>query len=139
MKVFFDTNVYVAEALLGETAEALIEATQQASWRIVANTYVLDEASRVLVEQLGFSARFAMLTRQRIGRRAETVEPSVSRHKVPDDRKDNPILQSAIAAGCDYLVTNDRHLLTLSPYEGLRIVSMTEYHHLLIAEGHLVG
>ena len=27
MKVFFDTNVYVAEALLGETAERLIEAT----------------------------------------------------------------------------------------------------------------
>ena len=34
MKVFFDTNVYVAEALLGQVAEQLIEATEQASWRI---------------------------------------------------------------------------------------------------------
>jgi hypothetical protein len=27
MKVFFDTNVYVAEALLGQAAEELLEAT----------------------------------------------------------------------------------------------------------------
>ena len=137
MKVFFDTNVYVAEALLGETAEALIEATQRANWRIVTNTYVLAEVHRVLIESLGFPVRFAVLTRQRVGRRAGTVEPITSRHRVPDDPKDNPILQSALAAGCDYLVTNDRHLLVLNPYEGLRIVSMTEYYDLLRTEGHL--
>jgi hypothetical protein len=31
MKIFFDTNVYVAEALLGETAEEMLAATEQAS------------------------------------------------------------------------------------------------------------
>ncbi len=30
MKVFFDTNVYVAEALLGEGAEAMVAATVRA-------------------------------------------------------------------------------------------------------------
>jgi len=33
MKVFFDTNVYVAEALLGSAAERMVEATSNASWR----------------------------------------------------------------------------------------------------------
>ena len=137
MKVFFDTNVYVAEALLGETAEALVQATQRANWRIVTNTHVLDEMRRVLTEYFGFPVRFASLTRHRIGRRADVVEPTTSRHIVPDDPRDNPILQSALSAGCDYLVTNDRHLLALNPYEGLRIVSMTEYRDLLVTEGHL--
>jgi hypothetical protein len=31
MKVFFDTNVYIGEALLGEAAEALLSATVKAS------------------------------------------------------------------------------------------------------------
>jgi hypothetical protein len=31
MKVFFDTNVYVAEAILGQAAERLIEATDRAA------------------------------------------------------------------------------------------------------------
>ena len=39
MKVFFDTNVYVAEALLGQAAEQLIEATERAAWRIYATSY----------------------------------------------------------------------------------------------------
>ena len=43
MKIFFDTNVYVAEALLGEAAEEMLAATEKASWRIYASTYVLDE------------------------------------------------------------------------------------------------
>ena len=47
MKIFFDTHVYIAEALLGETAEELLAATEQASWRIHAICYLLDELDRV--------------------------------------------------------------------------------------------
>lgn len=88
MKVFFDTNVYVAEALLGETAEKLIAATERASWRVYVSAYVLDEVERVLTEQLGCTARFAFLTRRRTSRRALLVEPGASRHDVLDDEND---------------------------------------------------
>ncbi len=117
MKIFFDTNVYVAEALLGETAEELLAATERASWRIHASRYLLDELERVLTEQLGFSRRLALLSRKRIVHRATIVEPGASHHTVPLDVADTPILRAAVAAGVDYLVTNDRHLLGLDPYE----------------------
>ena len=45
MKIFFDTNAYVAEALLGAAAEEMLAATERASWRIYASTYVLDDSS----------------------------------------------------------------------------------------------
>jgi predicted nucleic acid-binding protein len=96
---------------------------------------VLDEFERVVVEELDCSPRLASLSRRRFVRRAEMVEPGASRHDVPDDVKDTPILCAAVNAGADYLVTNDRHLLDLNPYEGLRIVSMTEYYAILISEG----
>ena len=55
MKVFFDTNVYVAEALLGHGGTArLIEATGRAGWRMFVSAYVLDETARVIVDKLGF-------------------------------------------------------------------------------------
>jgi putative PIN family toxin of toxin-antitoxin system len=135
MKVFFDTNVYVAEALLGETAERLLAATEKAGWRIYASTYLLDELVRVLTEQLQFSRRLAALSRMRIIRRAGLVEPGASRHQVPTDPTDSPILKAALEAGVDYLVTNDRHLLDLHPYQGLRIVSIANYVQLLVNEG----
>jgi putative PIN family toxin of toxin-antitoxin system len=138
MKVFFDTNVYVAEALLGETAEELIVASAKASWRICASAHVLDELERVMMEELGFSRRLANLTRRRIIRRSSMVEPGASRHGVPQDANDTPVLIAALDAGADYLVTNDLHLLALDPYEGLRIISLAEYHDVLVAEG-LIG
>ena len=131
MKIFFDTNVYVAEALLGDAAERMLEATCKASWRIFTSPYVLDEIERVMVERLGFSRRFALLTRRRARRRAILVEPAASRHQVPRDPDDSPVLQAALAAGADYLVTNDTDLLWLSPYEGLRILAMSDYYRLL--------
>jgi putative PIN family toxin of toxin-antitoxin system len=139
MKVFFDTNVYVAEALLGKTAERLIAVTKQAGWRIYASAYLLDELQSVLAEKLGFSKRLAFLARRRVFRRAEIVEPPTSRHDVPHDPKDSPILRAALAAGADYLVTNDGHLLELDPYEGLQVISLAGYRHLLLNEGLLVA
>ncbi len=85
MKVFFDTNVYVAEALLGEAAEEMLAATERAGWRVFASAYLLDELERVLTERLGFSRRLAVLSRQRTMRRARLVEPGASRHEVPQD------------------------------------------------------
>jgi putative PIN family toxin of toxin-antitoxin system len=135
MKVFFDTNVYVAEALLGETAEEIVSATSQARWRVYANLHVLDELERVLTEKLGFSRRLATLSRRRVMRRSQIVETGASSHQVENDPSDSPILQAACAASVDFLVTNDQHLLTLSPYEGVRVISIGEYRTILVAEG----
>ncbi len=134
MKVFFDTNVYVGEALLGRGAQRMVTATTTARWRIYCNAHVLDEIERV-IKRMGFSTRFAALTRQRARRRSTLVPARASRHAVPADAQDSPILRAALSAGVDYLVTNDRHLLELDPYEGLRIVSMNAYLRLLDERG----
>ncbi len=122
----------MAEALSGDVAERILAATSKAAWRIAISSYVLDEIERVLAVQLGFSRRLAFLTRRRARRRATLVEPGTSRHQVPGDPGDSPILQAAMAAGADFLVTNDAVLLGLSPYEGLKIISMTDYYRLLV-------
>ena len=44
-------------------------------------------------------------------------------------------LPSAASDGAGYLVTNDPHLLSLNPYEGMQIVSMTEYYDVLVNAG----
>jgi uncharacterized protein len=131
MKIFFDANVYIAEALLGGSAEQMIAATLAARWRIFSSAQVLDETQRVLTVKLGFSERLARLTGDRTRRRSTRVTLPASRHTVLTDPADSPILQAALAAGCDYLVTNDKHLLALNPYESLRIISMTDYFDLL--------
>ena len=135
MKVFFDTPTYVAEALLGGGATQMLAATVSAGWRIYSTPHVLSEVERVLTEYLGFSRRLAVLTKKRIMRRAQMIDPGASRHEVPKDPNDSPILRAALSAGVDYLVTNDAHLLALNPYEGIQIISLATYHQLLMTQG----
>ena len=59
---------------------------------------------------------------------AEMVTDLPTLDVVVNDPKDNPILATAVAAQADYLVTGDRrHLLSLDPYEGIRIVSARHF------------
>jgi len=134
MKIFFDANVYVSEALVGHGAIRIIEATQRGKWRIYSSKYLLQELERVLVEDLEFSLRSALLIHKRVLSRSTLVE-SESSAEVTEDPKDSPILQAALSCGADYLVSNDQHLLRLDPFEGLRIISMNAYHDLLEDEG----
>jgi putative PIN family toxin of toxin-antitoxin system len=135
MKIFFDTNVYVSETLVGGLAESLIDATIRADWRIYVSSYLLDECERVIDQKLGKGRRLAMLTRSRASLRARLIEPGASRHTVAKDAADGPILRAALEAGVDYLVSDDRHLLELHPYEGLKIISMQDYRQLLTEQG----
>jgi predicted nucleic acid-binding protein len=125
----------MSRRLVGDAAELMLRSTVQAGWRIFVSDYVLDETVRVMIDDLGFTNRIAGLTRERCQRRARLVAETVSRHEVPDDPNDSPILRAALAAGADLLVTNDADLLKLHPYEGLRIISMTDYLRLLEDEG----
>lgn len=134
MKIFFDTNVYIAEALLGRAAQRMIAATSTARWRIHYSPHVLDELQRVM-RRLGFARRLATLSQARIRRRSILVTPPPSRHAVRRDPQDSPILRAALACGADYLVTNDRHLLELNPYEGIAIVSMDRYLQIIRERG----
>src|SRR3954466_270544 len=134
MKIFFDTNVYIAEALVGHGAIRLIEATRRAKWRIYSSRFQLMELVRVLLEDLEAPAHAVSIVRQRLLNRSILVE-TTSTAEVPDDSNDSPILQAALSCGADYLITNDQHLLDLNPFEGLRIISMNAYHDLLEDEG----
>jgi uncharacterized protein len=127
MKILFDTNVYVSESLVGGLAEQIITASRKARFRVYVSRYILDETTRVLTEKFGFNPRFAAAVRRRIRNRCQIATAPESRHRVLDDPNDSPVLKVAIGVGADYLVTDDRHLLTLDRYEGLRIISLKDF------------
>ncbi len=139
MKIFFDTNVYISESLGSKTAAAILEATQNAAWRIYCNTHVTDEVRSTLKQKLRKSTSLVKTTVDRIRRRTTRVKTPSSRHRVPGDEMDNPILRAALGAGAHYLVTGDKRLLALDPYEGLRIVSLAAYRQILIHQGFILS
>ena len=53
--------------------------------------------------------------------------PTETLDAVPGDATDNRILECAVAAGADTVVSGDRHLLSLENYRDIRIQRVAEF------------
>jgi putative PIN family toxin of toxin-antitoxin system len=54
---------------------------------------------------------------------ATIVEPTFTLKVVTADPSDERILECAVAAGCRYVITGDRHLLELGTLQDIRILA----------------
>jgi putative PIN family toxin of toxin-antitoxin system len=136
VKVFFDTNIYVGEFYFTSKAEELISRTLRARWRILVSSYVLAEFERVGCAYLKLARREVAVDLTTIVQRSTLVPEVQSRHVVPGDPNDSPILRAALAAGADYLVTRDKLLLTLEKVETLLLVDLLQYEQIMESYGH---
>ena len=58
---------------------------------------------------------------------AEFVSPTNEIDVIGDDPSDNRVIEAAVAAQADYVVSGDHHLLQLKTYEGVQIVSPARF------------
>jgi len=61
----------------------------------------------------------------------ELVIPEQSVRVVESDHEDDRILEAALAAEAEAIISGDKHLLSLKTWQGIRIVSPAEFVELL--------
>lgn len=54
------------------------------------------------------------------------VEPTIKLDVVRDDPKDNHIIECAVAAGADTIITGDKDLLRMGEYNGIKMMQVAE-------------
>jgi putative PIN family toxin of toxin-antitoxin system len=57
---------------------------------------------------------------------AVVVTPAQKLNVIADDPDDNKIIECAVAAGADVIVSGDKHLLRLGQYRGIRIMKVRQ-------------
>jgi|SRR3989338_8479901 len=55
------------------------------------------------------------------------VKPKEKINAVKEDSKDNIVLECAVEAKADYIVSGDQHLLKLKEFKGIKIVTAKEF------------
>jgi putative PIN family toxin of toxin-antitoxin system len=96
--------------------------------RFFVSDYILDELAAVLMERLHRTARYASLSRYAILQLAKLVSlPGQIRRHVPGDPDDDPIVQTAISAKADYLITADKALLDLRKVRDVEIITAEQF------------
>lgn len=131
MKIFADTNVLVsaftARGLCADLLEIIL-----ADHHLMTGEFVLQELNRVLTQKLKVPEEKAPETLQFLRNyHVEPIPDSPSEIKVRDE-DDRWVLESAIQAKADILVTGDKDLLAISnQVKQLRIVTPRKFWELL--------
>ena len=55
------------------------------------------------------------------------VEPQQKLDVVKDDAKDNKIIECAVEGNAEYIISQDKHLLNLREYKGIKILSPEDF------------
>jgi len=126
-RVAIDSNVLVSALHFGGTPEALLLLANEGRVELFVSPFILAETAPVLKSKLGWTDTAVRDTIALIREVVTVVEPTRTVAAVPHDPTDNRILECAVHARADFLVTGDiRHLSPLGTYEGIKIVTPRE-------------
>lgn len=128
LKVVLDTNIYISSLLTAGTSRRITERALDQAFELFISQYILEEFYLSITGKLKYSKDEAKSLTKAIGLLAEIIDiPRELEVSELTDPKDNPIIETAIHAEADFLVTNDDRLLAVKEYQGLKIKTAAEF------------
>ncbi len=88
---------------------------------------ILDEIGGVLARKFGWQPDDIAEARKWITGIARTAMPAVQLSVIKEDPADDRILECAVAAGADYIVSGDNDLLRLGQYDGMPVMNPSDF------------
>ncbi len=127
LRVVLDTNVLISTlAFHGETKK-IWDLAERKKFCLFTSAFILSELERNLLK-LGLDANQIALLIEEVRGVASVVDPSVKISVIEQDETDNRILECAIEAKADVLVTgNLKHIRPLASFQGIDIVTPREF------------
>lgn len=134
MKVVFDTNVFVSAFIVpGSKGEDALLLAQRRKVDLYSSVPILTETARVLRTKFDQFENDITAALKVIGRASTIVRPSFN-VSVLEDVPDNRILECAVTAQADLIVTGDHHLLDLREFEGIPIMRLVDFLRMIPSE-----
>lgn len=127
MIVTFDTNILVSGFTRpeGRASQALVNITLQRDDLFMSQP-IISELLRVLGEKFNWSSSALQFVGEWVEGNCHIVIPAETLNILADE-PDNRILECAVTANADLIVTGDRQMLDLGSFRHTRIVTLSAY------------
>ena len=124
LRVVLDTNVYVAAALNPQSA--LYRLVQDSAAHYLAEYYsspeIIAELHVKLENKFGFERIDTVRWITQLEQVISVIRPVGKLDAIADDPEDNKVLECAVEAKADLIVSADKHLYRLKEFEGMKII-----------------
>jgi putative PIN family toxin of toxin-antitoxin system len=126
--VVLDSNILISAVAFPGKPRSILERAIRGEFRLALSDPILEEVEAVLSgKKFLFPGRMVRFIMNELEALADFVEPKSAIELVHEDLDDNRILECAVEAGADVIVTGDEHLLRLREVLGILIVSADEF------------
>jgi len=123
MKVILDTNVIVSGIFWKGASEKVLYAWADDKFKLVISSEIIKEIIKTLMNfKIKLPFNEILLWLSVLLWKAELVEPEERVYVVKDDPDDNKFIEAAIEGNADYIVSQDKHLLNIKEYKGIKII-----------------
>lgn len=126
MRVVFDTNVIIPALLFGGKPKDLLDLGFAGKVEICISPPLIEELVGVLEEKFQAPREWIWGAAGVLRANSRLIEPGEEIRAVKDDSMDNRVLECAIGAKADLIVSGDHHLLDLKSCRGIKILGVQE-------------
>ena len=128
LRVVLDTNVLISAILFGGKPRQILEKAIRGEIRLCLSEPILEELKGVLQRsKFDYSPEMIQFMLMELMGIADFVNPLETVHVVLEDPEDKRILECAVEAKANYIVTGDLHLLRLSRYRNIEVVNVSAF------------
>jgi putative PIN family toxin of toxin-antitoxin system len=128
LKVVLDTNILISAILFGGKPRQILEKAIRGEIRLCLSEPILEELKGVLQRsKFDYSPEMIQFILTELTGIADVVNPSEMIDLVLEDPDDNRILECAVEAGANYIITGDIHLLKLSRYRNIGVLNAAAF------------
>ena len=128
MNVVLDTNIFVSGIHWETKSRIILRAWLSGEFTLISSWPIIDEICstlrkfRVHLDEEEFSVWEGLILE-----RSLIIESYEKLEIVKDDPEDNKFIEAAIAGKALYIITQDKHLLNLKEFKGIKILHPDEF------------
>lgn len=128
MRIVLDTNVFVSGVFFGGPPHKILQAWREGYVQLLLSPAIMDEYRAVLTE---LSSQFPGIEIEPLlhflAIHSEIVLPHPLAPVIRSDPSDDKFLECALSGEATCIVSGDKHLLRLSAFEGICIMSPRDF------------
>ena len=127
LKVVFDTNIFISAFVIpGSQGEEVYLHCLKGHFTLYSSVAILTETAQKLRDKFGWQEKKIARLLKAISKVATIIKTKPHIHLLTDD-PDNRILECAMAVKADFIVTGDKHLLSLKHFQNIRILKLSDF------------
>lgn len=132
IRIVFDSNIYISAALNpGKYSTHWLEAASvKVKFELFTSPQILEEVQNKLENKLQQPREKTTNFIRHIETIAKVVRPTMKLEVIKNDPEDNKILECAVEAKADLIVTADKDLYKLKRFKGIGIVHPSDLKHM---------